>query len=73
MLIRSFSLQLSWQASDTRPKARQTVDFSSATWRRTDNRLGDGLAIFRVMDMSQTPAPSFFALDQGFDAVHLYG
>jgi hypothetical protein len=31
-----------------------------------DNRLGDGLAIFRVMDMNQTPAPSFFALDQGF-------
>ncbi|MBB5330507.1 hypothetical protein HDF14_004142 [Edaphobacter lichenicola] len=73
MLIRSFSLQLSWQASDTRPKVGQTVFFSSATWLRTDNRLGDRLAIFRVMDMNQTPAPSFFALDQVFDAVRRYG
>ena len=37
------------------------------------NCSGDGLAIFRVVDVNQAPAPRFFAVDLGFDTVGGYG
>jgi hypothetical protein len=48
---------------------RRESDLLSLVWPIVAKSLGDGLAIFRVVDVDEAPLPGFFAVYLGFYTV----